>query len=149
MHIILCVQHHQIELIFVIFMTYNIIFFAKQTKVIDSVYLFVSQHYTQILHKQLVKDRLLDVLLMIYNKSIYTQRYSGIEVHLKHHTQLCKSCDRKTSARRPGNSEWSRFRLQTKPRPIAIFSQPTLTCNGTYCINTVVAISQPVLIQIL
>ena len=51
---------------------YNTIFLAKQTKVIDSVYLFVSQHYTQILHKQLVKDRLLDALLMIYNKSIYT-----------------------------------------------------------------------------
>ena len=94
MHVTLCVQHHQIELIFVIFMTYNIILLAKQTKVIDSVYLFVSQHYTQILHKQLVKDRPLDALLMIYNKSIYTQRYSGIEAHLKHHSQLCKSCDR-------------------------------------------------------
>ena len=64
-------------------MTYNIIFFGKQTKVIDSVYLFVSQHYTQILHKQLVKDHLLDALLMIYNKSIYTLRYSGI------HAQVC------------------------------------------------------------
>ena len=53
-------------------MTYNVIFFAKQTKVIGSVYLFINRHYTQILHKQLVKDRLLDALLMIYNKSIYT-----------------------------------------------------------------------------
>ena len=54
-----------------------------------------------------------------------------MESHLKHCSQLCKSCDRKISARRPGKSGWSRFRLQTKPRPSAIFSQPTLTCSGT------------------
>ena len=145
----LCVQHHQIALIFVIFMTYDIIFFAKQTKVIGSVYLFINQHYTQILHKQLLKDRLLDALLMIYNKSIYTQRSSDMESHLKDWSQLCKSCDRKISARPPGKSEWSRFRLQTKPRPSAIFSQPVLTCSATDCINTVVAIFQPILIEIL
>ena len=150
MHITLCVQHHQIELIFVIFMTYNIIFFAKQTKVIGSVYLFINRHYTQILHKQLVKDRLLDALLMIYNKSIYTQRSSDMESHLKHCSQLCKSCDRKISARRPGKSEWSWFHLQTKPRPSAIFSQQTLQCDRLYkhCCGHISASSYPNIMKV-
>ena len=128
-------------------MTYNIIFFGKQTKVIDSVYLFVSQHYTQILHKQLVKDRLLDALLMIYNKSIYTLRYSGIEAHLKHHTQLCKSCDRKISARRPETPNGRGFACKRNRDQVLFLANRH--CSETDCINTVVAISQAVLIQIL